>query len=207
MQPRYPEAITPLGEQLVEQNGLREAGFDLWAFHPDMLFGARRKWWGDRGPRPSPHEGIDLCLFTDKSGRPHRLDESCRVPVAFEGEIIKIEKDFLGESVYVAHGMEDGQGRRLWTLYGHTKPAEGLGAGKSVRQGEIIATFTKVGKKAAGLVCHLHLSMAWVSTTTAFDKISWEALQDPGVAVLIDPLHAMGCPYRILDPDVSVQSC
>ncbi len=38
-------------------------------------------------------------------------------------------------------------------------------------------------------------------------RINWETLHDPGIAILLDPLHAMDCPYRILDPDASLESC
>jgi hypothetical protein len=61
-------------------NGLRDAGFDRWAFHPGMLFGAREKWWGDWGRCPRPHEGIDLVLYTNEPGHLLELDESARIP-------------------------------------------------------------------------------------------------------------------------------
>ena len=202
----YPGEKTDYSDQLLRLNGLRKAGFDRWAFHPGMLFGAREKWWGDRGSRPSPHEGLDLCLYTDEPGRTFGLDESTRIPVMFEGKIVKVERDFLGQSVYVGHSIDDGDGRRLWTMYGHTKPADRIKPGKRVRQGEIIASLTE-RKKTTGPQPHLHLTMAWVSPERAFRELNWETLHDPEIAVLIDPLHAMDCPYRILDPDASLESC
>ena len=207
MHPRSSEVRTRFSEQFVERNRLREAGFDRWAFHPDMLFGARDKWWGDRGPRPRPHEGIDLCVYTDRQGRPVVLGESTRIPVMFDGEIIKVEEDFLGKSIYVIHAVDDGKGRRLCTLYGHTAPLEHIGPGTRVREGEIIGSFPEKRKKTPGPRPHLHLTIAWVSPERALGELRWETLHDPGIAVLLDPLHAMGCPYRILDPDVSLQSC
>lgn len=206
MDVKYPEEKTLFNEHLVTCNGLRRAGFDQWAFYPGMLFGAREKWWGDRGRRPRPHEGIDLCLYTDKAGKPFRLDASSRIPVMLDGEIVKIEEDFLGESIYVGHAIDDGLGRRLWTMYGHTKPAEHVRAGRGVRQGEIIAILTKVDEETTALFTHLHLSMAWVSTAIALHEINWETLHDPSISILLDPLHAMSCPYRILDPEVSLKS-
>ena len=113
---RYAVEKTNFSEQLLECNGLREAGFHRWAFHPGMLFGAREKWWGDRGARPTPHEGIDLCLYTNEPGHLLELGESTRIPVMLDGEVTKIEKDYLGQSVYVSHGIDDGHGRRLWTM-------------------------------------------------------------------------------------------
>ena len=207
MQHRYPEEKTRFSEQLMECNRLRDAGFDRWAFYPGMLFGARKKWWGLRGTRPRPHEGIDLCLYTDERGRAFGLDASARIPVMFDGQIVKVEKDFLGQSVYVGHEIDDGHGRRLWTMYGHTKPGDHVQPGERVRQGEIIASLAKAGEEGTGLITHLHLSMAWLSPDRASQEISWEKLHDPGIATLLDPLHAMGCPYRILDSDVSLEFC
>ena len=204
MNVKYPAQKTLFAEQLVNCNGLRQAGFEQWAFYAGMLFGAKEKWWGDRGLRPRPHEGIDLCLYTDKAGRPFRLVESSRIPVMLDGEIAKIEEDLLGDSVYVGHPIDDGRGRRLWTVYGHTNPAEHIAPGRRVQQGEIIATLTMVDGRTSTLFAHLHLSMAWVSTAIALHEINWETLHDPGISVLLDPLHAMRCPYRILDPEASV---
>ncbi len=204
---RYPDEKTSFNRQLAECNGLCDAGFDRWAFHAGMLFRAREKWWGDRGRRPRPHEGIDLVLYTNEPGHLRELDESTRIPVMFDGEVIKIEKDYLGQSVYVGHGIDDGHGRRLWTMYGHTTPLEHVRPGTRVRQGEIIASFTEKRKKTTGPRPHLHLTMAWVSPERALRELSWETLHDPEIAILLDPLHAMGCPYRILDPDASLESC
>jgi len=203
---QYPQARTPFSDYLVACNGLEEAGFEGWAFFPEMLFGAQGQWWGDRGRRPRPHEGIDLCLYTDKAGQALRLRESSRIPVMFDGEIVKIEEDFLGESLYVCHKIHDGRGRRLFTIYGHTKPANGVGTGGRFRQGEVIATLASAEGRSAGVFAHLHLSVAWVSETQPFKELNWENLHDPGVAVLLDPLHVMDRPYKILAPDTRVKS-
>jgi hypothetical protein len=203
----YPEEKTPFSEYLVEYNNLRDAGFEEWAFYPGMLFGAQGKWWGDRRLRPKPHEGIDLCLYADKAGQVLRLDESSRIPVMFDGEIVRIEEDFVGESLYVGHEIDDGQGRQLFTIYGHTKPEDSARTGGRFGQGEVIATLSSPDREAAGAFAHLHLSVAWVSKTQAPDALNWELLHDPSVAILLDPLHVMDCPYRILATDTSVKSC
>lgn len=204
---RYPEQKTPFSDQLAALNRLDETGFRQWAFYPGMLFGAQEKWWGDRGRRPSPHEGIDLCLYTDDHGRSLRLDASSRVPVMFDGEILKIEEDFLGESIYVKHPIHDGHGRRLWTLYGHTSPEKPVKPGGEVRQGEIIASLSKADRRSTGLFPHLHLSTAWIPAEIAPDAIRWENLHDPRTAILLDPLHVMNCPYKIFHLDSSVKDC
>jgi murein DD-endopeptidase MepM/ murein hydrolase activator NlpD len=192
---------------MIERNGLGETGFERWAFYPEMLFGAQGKWWGDRGRRPRPHEGIDLGLYTDKAGQALRLPESSRIPVMFDGEIIKIEEDFLGESLYLGHEIDDGQGRQLFTIYGHTKPENVVRTGERFRQGEVIATLSPADRRIAGVPAHLHLSLAWVSKTQASEELNWELLHDPRVAILLDPLRVMDCPYKILAPDTPVNSC
>ena len=202
-----PVEKTHFSERLLECNGLRETGFLCWAFHPGMLFLAPGKWWGDRGARPSLHEGVDLCLYTNETGHLLELNEHTRIPVMFDGEVTKIEKDYLGQSVYVGHTIDDGHGRRLWTMYGHMKPADHIKPGERVRQGEVIASLTEKRKKTSGPRAHLHLTMAWVSPERAFQELNWETLHDPKVAILLDPLHAMDCPYRILDPGASLESC
>ncbi len=197
----HPAEKTDYNELLLECNGLRKAGFHRWVFHPGMLFRAPGKWWGDRGPRPNPHEGIDLCLYASKPGHLHELDASTRIPVMLDGEVTKVEKDYLGKSVYVGHAIDDGHGRRLWTMYGHMKPADHIKPGERVRRGDIIASLTERRKKTTGPRPHLHLTMAWVSPERAIRELNWETLHDPGIAILLDPLHAMGCMYNILDPD------
>jgi murein DD-endopeptidase MepM/ murein hydrolase activator NlpD len=188
--------------QLIQDNRLVEAGFDRWALYPGMLFRSPDKWWGDWGRRPRPHEGVDLCLYTNESGDLFELDESARIPVILDGTVMKLEKDYLGHSVYVEHGIHDGHGRRLWTMYGHTRPADHVRPGEGVRQGEIIATLTKKKEKTTGPRPHLHLTMAWVSQERGRRELNWETLHDPEIAILFDPLQPINAPYRILDPEV-----
>ncbi len=195
---------TRYGELVVACNEWREAPFERWAFFPGMFFLDREKWWGDKGPRATPHEGIDLCIHTDRGGRAFALGEATRVPAMFDGEIIKIEKDYLGQSVYVGHPIDDGRGRSLCTMYGHTRPADHIRAGTRIRRGDIVATLTERKKKSTGPRPHLHLTMAWISPERASQELEWKTLHDPAIAVLIDPLHAVGGPYTILDPDVSL---
>jgi hypothetical protein len=123
----------------------------------------------------------------------------------FDGEIIRIEEDFLGKSLYVGHGIGDGQGRQLFTIYGHTKPARGLRTGGRFGQGEVIATLSSAGRRAESVLTHLHVSVAWVSEKQPFEQLNWERLLDPGVAVLLDPMRIMDCPHKILNPGVSVR--
>ena len=66
-------------EYLVGLNNLDEQGFEKWVFQPGMLFHSTHRWWGNGGRRDHPHEGLDLCLYRDRSGNDHTLDETIRI--------------------------------------------------------------------------------------------------------------------------------
>ncbi|NVM22508.1 MAG: hypothetical protein HWN68_12100 [Desulfobacterales bacterium] len=87
---------TGFSEYLVRCNGLDELGFEEWLFHPGMLFGALDRWWADGGNRAKPHEGLDLCLYRGLGGHNRSLDERTKIPLTYDGEIVKIDDDFLG---------------------------------------------------------------------------------------------------------------
>jgi hypothetical protein len=119
----------------------------------------------------------------------------------YDGEVIRIEEDFLGLSVFVCHGYHDGQGGQLCTIYGHTNPVKGVRAGKGFGQGEIIATLTEVERSTTNVFTHLHLTAAWVSKAFPLDELNWKTLNDPHIATLLDPLRAMNCRHTVLDPE------
>src|SRR3989339_949367 len=126
-------------EFMLEHNRPRMDGFKGWVFHPGMLFQALGKWWGDEGPRAVPHEGLDLYSFETDGGRVQTVDRQTQIPAAFAGQVVKIDRDFLGKSIYISHAMHTDDGRRLVSAVGHTIPREGLKTGHMVAAGEIIA--------------------------------------------------------------------
>ena len=90
---------------LIEENSLDPSGFERWIFCRGMLFNSSQKWWGDHGRRDYPHEGIDLCLYQDRSGRIRRINENTRIPVMHDGVVKAIFKDYLGQINDVLYGM------------------------------------------------------------------------------------------------------
>src|SRR6056300_1894489 len=74
-------------EMLIEENELDQNGFKNWIFCNGMLFSSPDKWWGDHGLRDYPHEGIDLCLYRDRSRMIRRIDEKTRIPAMHDGVI------------------------------------------------------------------------------------------------------------------------
>ncbi|MCX5893891.1 MAG: peptidoglycan DD-metalloendopeptidase family protein [Deltaproteobacteria bacterium] len=172
-------------------NGVALAGFKSWLFQPGMAFKAAETWWGEKQPRSSPHEGIDLCCFEATGGLIHRVDQQLQVPAAFAGEILKIDRDFLGKSIFLAHEIRAADGRRLCTAYGHTRPLAALKVGARVAAGEIIAAIAAAPGKKTGVPPHLHLTLAWIPASIAPERLAWQNLgRDPAIT-LIDPLAVL----------------
>lgn len=161
-----------------------------------MLFQAACKWWGDKGPRERPHEGLDLLLYRDRQGRILHLDEKSRIPVMGDGVVVSIIADFLGKSVIVEHAFPDRDTGRVYTIYGHTHPGSEIQVGTAVRRGEIIATVALPGRSAFVMVPHLHISIAWASKS--IDRLNWDSIGASSSLILLDPLKAIDWQYRLL---------
>jgi murein DD-endopeptidase MepM/ murein hydrolase activator NlpD len=175
-------------EFMLEHNRPRMDGFKGWIFHPGMRFQALQKWWGDLGLRAVPHEGLDLYSFETTGGGVKTVDQQTQIPAAFAGQVAKIDRDFLGQSIYVSHAIYAAGGRQLLSAVGHTVPREGLQAGQQVAAGEIIAAVAGFPGKKSNLPPHLHLTFAWVPVDFRGDQLTWNHLgHDPGIR-LIDPL-------------------
>ena len=134
--PRYrmsPIHTTRFTEFMLRENGLERRGFHAWVFLPGMLFNAHDKWWGDKGKRTRPHEGLDVGLFSDRQGRFFRLEEETKIPAMYGGTVVAIVDDFLGMSIVLEHRLPDSGGPFL-TIYGHTVVREGLRPGSAGRE-------------------------------------------------------------------------
>jgi murein DD-endopeptidase MepM/ murein hydrolase activator NlpD len=186
-----PEIHSRFMEFMLERNRPRMDGFKSWVFHPGMLFQALGKWWGDQGLRAAPHEGLDLYSFEDALGRVKTLDQQIQIPAAFAGPVVKIDRDFLGKSIYIMHAIYTDDGRQLLSAVGHTIPREGLKTGQQVAAGEIIAAVAGISGRKSDLPPHLHLTFAWVPKDFRLDQLTWKNLgSDPGIR-LIDPLDVI----------------
>ena len=198
---QYP-AITAFCSHLLRCNRLERKGFRAWIFSPGMLFNSLEAWWKDACRRPKPHEGIDICIYRTAGGADVALPPATVIPPLYDGEIALISGDFLGQTVYVRHQLYDRRGRQLYSIYGHTQPHEGTGAGTRVREGTSFASLADASVKNPCMPAHLHLSVAWIPRALTKGMLSWETLGSSRI-VLLDPLRLLSCPHII----VAAQRC
>lgn len=198
MNPESKPGAMGFEKRLVSLNTLHDAGFEEWVFYPGMLFNANTKWWGNRGNRNRPHEGLDLCLFRTRDGEVRHLNKGAIIPVFFKGEAIKTTSDFLGESVFVHHDIYNKLGEQLLTAYGHLKLDAEVYPGRVFKGEDSLGSIADIEDSSVEILPHLHISVAWLSKSIRYEDLNWESISDPGMAVLLDPLAVLGCQYSIL---------
>jgi len=186
-------------DDLARLNRLDEAGFDGWLFRRGMLFNESDNWWSGE-PRRTPHEGLDFYRYRTIDGEVRNLDDSALIPAAFDGDIVKMESDHLGISIFMRHDIADDAGRRLYTIYGHSKPKYTARHNLEIKAGDVIGTIAAVdtGRRSPP---HLHITMAWAPHDIAPDRLSWETIGGDDTIELIDPLDVIECKYAIIEND------
>lgn len=189
---------TEFSDTMVKCNGLDRLGFEQWLFFPGMLFNALEIWWGDGGDRNRPHEGLDLCFFRDSSGNVRSIGPGTQIPVMYQGEVVAVHSDILGQSVYVYHASLSGEGAHLYTIYGHTRTGKHVRPGKVLDQGDVFATIADTARKRVRAPAHLHISIARVAESIPPESLDWNIVSDPDLAVLLDPLEVIACNYTVL---------
>ena len=189
---------------LIEENTMNHSGFESWIFCQGMLFNSPDKWWGDHGLRDFPHEGIDLCLYRDRSRKICRLDEKTRIPVMHDGMIKAMFKDYLGQAIIIEHGKFDSDPGRFISVYAHTKPHANIEAGTIVKEGDIIATLADTSHSKANIIPHLHFSLGGPSKSFSYDRFVWNIIRDSKKISLMDPLPVIDLSYQVLDAGESI---
>ncbi len=175
-------------EYLLANNQPYMAGFKKWIFQSGMLFNSSEQWWGEKKPRPTPHEGIDLCCFEDATGTIREVNGGIKIPAAFAGQIRKIENDYLGKSIFISHDIFDEKKGQLYTIYGHTNPGAALKAPRSVAEGEIIGVIADSPGRKTSLLPHLHITVAWISPQVPIELVTWQNIAGDDRITLLDPL-------------------
>jgi murein DD-endopeptidase MepM/ murein hydrolase activator NlpD len=191
---------TSFSTRLIEENGLDKQGFEDWLLYPGMLFRAIETWWGERRRRETPHEGLDLCYYRDQEGTVFSLAKGASIPVMYDGIVAAIIDDFLGSSLVVKHHIQNAKGGELCSIYGHTVPRDDIHAGRTIEEGQTIATVAGAGRSNSDAVPHLHISIGFVSSGFSCDKLDWNAIGDPDVMTLVDPIQVIER-WHILVPD------
>ena len=186
-----PDLKSPFFRYLVVNNQPHLDNFKQWIFLPGMLFNSLEKWWSNQGSRVTPHEGLDLCGFEDEDGKQKTLNRHTKIPAAFAGEIVKIDPDFLGQSIHISHEIFDGRGRRLYSAYGHTAPLDSLQIGSRVAEGETIAVISDLSGKKLAILPHVHITFVWIAVPIDIDDLNWDNLGKNPDITLIDPLSVV----------------
>ncbi len=188
------------GDCLIRENGLGRGQFERWLFYPGMLFEAASEWWGDQAARTRPHEGLDICLYQNRRNQVCTLDENTKIPAMYDGVVVGVIKDFLGQTIVMEHRDLGGEsGVRCYTFFGHTRPTEGLAPGRSVTEGEPIALLSGVGGSKRGMLPHLHLSVGLASSAIPHDRLHWRHIGTSSALTLIDPLQLLTQPVAVTD--------
>jgi len=191
-------------EMLIEENALDQRGFEQWLFCHGMLFNSPDKWWGDHGQRDFPHEGIDLCLYRDRSRKICRIDEKTQIPVMHDGVVKAIIKDYLGQAILIEHGDFESEDGGFITFYAHIKPHDNIETGTIVKEGDLIATLADTSHSKAGIIPHLHFSLGYPTKSLSYDRFVWNIIRKPEKIILLDPLPVIDWPYQALDAGESV---
>ena len=186
-------------EILIKENALGQSEFEGWIFCHGMLFNSPDKWWGDHGRRDFPHEGIDFCLYEDRSQNIRRLDENTRIPLMHDGVVKAIFKDYLGQAIIIDHENADSGIDRFISMYAHTKPLPGIQVGNIVKEGDIIATIADTRNSKANIIPHLHFSIGLPSRKFSYERFVFNKIRDPEMVILFDPLTFIDGPYQELD--------
>jgi hypothetical protein len=192
---------TRFTEFLIQKNGWDMSAFGGWVFCPGMLFDSLDTWWGNRRMRDRPHEGLDLCLYRDREDRILHLDEKTKIPVMYDGVVVRVMSDFLGKSVIVEHKLQDNDKSKFCTIYGHIIPHSSLSLGKVVKEGEIIANLADANKSKTLILPHLHISLAWPSNVISYNKLTWDEIGARTSLTLVDPLHILDSHHLDLERD------
>ncbi len=148
------------------------------------------KWWGNGGERNKPHEGVDLCFYKTHKSEILQLDETIKIPVLYEGVVVKVMDDYIGRSIVIEHRFDEKDHLKFFTIYGHTISYDDLHDGERVREGEIIATLARP-RASSPIPPHLHLSIGWLKESISLQDLDWETIGATNALKWVDPLKVI----------------
>jgi hypothetical protein len=174
---------TRFTEHLTRLNALR---FTKWVFDPGMLYRSELKWWGDKGYREHRHNGLDLQLYETSDGTLQAISGGTKIPIIYDGKIVRRIKDFLGYTLFVEHEICE-KDCRLFTIYGHVLQTAEVSIGRLLNEGSVVATLAEA--KNMKVPDHLHLSVALVPKTIPSGSLTWKTLHEAEDIHFFDPGH------------------
>jgi hypothetical protein len=184
---------------LIDINGIHPDRFGRWVFGSGMRFGSPDKWWGDLGRRDFPHEGIDFCLFADRTGHVHQLGPGTRIPAMHAGIVRSVFRDYLGKAIVVAHAAGTDILANTVSIYAHTQPLDWIGPGAVVSAGDVIATIADTRGSKAGIPAHLHYTLGVSHPQLDLDAFAWNDMRDARRFRMHNPSGVIDWPIQILD--------
>ena len=197
----YPVINSSFEASLLTWNPRLAREFQGWLFYEAMLFHGSHTWWGEGHRREGPHEGVDLSLYRDGRGRCRRLPHGTGVPAILDGGVAHIVRDFLGQSIIIRHDVSDGQGRQLYSFYGHMLPLAECVPGGWFKAGKVVGMIADPQMREKTIPPHLHLSIAWVPDTFPSDRLNWETMATEKEIVFLDPVKTLHLKYEVIPGD------
>lgn len=147
--------------------------------------------------RDQSHEGLDICFLGDACGNRFRLDETTRIPSAFNGQVSEIIPDFLGSTVILAHQPDDLEGP-FFVLYAHLRPDADLCRGRNLSAGQAFATIAPPHANKV-LPPHLHLTMMDVHSLPSLETLDWQLLNGLDRNRFMNPLEIIDGDWQMMD--------
>jgi murein DD-endopeptidase MepM/ murein hydrolase activator NlpD len=170
--------------------------FHSWVFQSGMTFKSPKKWWGDRGYRDFPHEGVDFCLYKTPTGETLQLNHRTNIPAISDGIVKQIFPDYLGQAVVVEHETIDRDKITTISIYAHTNPTTQLHAGVCIKKGDVIATIADTRQSKVPIHPHLHYTFGRAISAIDYEQFVWNDMRNPNLVLLINPLSVMSDKYE-----------
>lgn len=188
---RPPSAFTDVFISLNSLYG--EDGFVEWYFEKGMRFGETEKWWGGRGSRTHPHEGVDFCFFTTDNGKRKALAHDTFVPPLYAGKVINVFDDFIAGTILLQHMIFSENNLQLYSLYGHVIPLSHIVSGAQVEYSEKMATIADRTVRKRPMLSHVHISTMWLPISFPAETFTW-GMENKSDVFFCDPLHFLSSP-------------
>ena len=175
--------------QYIEEANLSLGTIEKYYLYPGMEFRSELKWWPDAGVRPTLHEGIDICYYTDPEGVEYAVRPDFNVPVMADGQIFAICEDYLGHTLFLEHTFQPNpEKRRFLSIYAHMVPLPHLEVGDTLKAGQVIGCLADTTGRKNRMPAHLHLSLMDADRDISPEEFDWNLICYGEKADLLNPV-------------------